>query len=53
MGQYDQEWGTLIIPLVDWKEEWWVVVMGVGLDPVLSKMVHAFGYGYYPNWEGI
>ena len=39
--------------LVDWKEKWWVTVTGVGLDPELSKMVHAFRFGYCPNWEGI
>ena len=43
----------LITPLVNQKEKWWVMVMGVGLDPELSKMVHAFESGYYPNWEGI
>ena len=25
------------MPLVDRKEEWWVIVMGVGLDPELTK----------------
>ena len=39
--------------LADWKEEWWVVVMEVGLDPELSKMVHALGSGYCSNREGI
>ena len=39
--------------LVDRKEEWWVAVMGVGLDPELSKMVRVFGSGYCPNWGGI
>ena len=39
--------------LADRKEEWWVVVMGVGLDPELSKVVCAFGSGYCPNREGI
>ena len=39
--------------LVDRKEKWWVTVMGVGLDPELSKEVRAFGSGYCPNWEGI
>ena len=29
----------LVMLLADWKEEWWVMVMGVGLDPELSKMV--------------
>ena len=33
MGQHDKEWSKLITPLADWKEEWWVTVMGVGLDP--------------------
>ena len=35
------------------KEKWWVVVMDVGLDPELSKMVCALGSGYCPNQEGI
>ena len=39
--------------LAVWKEKWWVVVMGVGLDPELSKVVRAFRSGYCPNWEGI
>ena len=39
--------------LVDRKEEWWVMVMGVGLDPELSKMVRALGSSYCPNREGI
>ena len=39
MGQDDKEWGTLVMLLVGQKEEWWVMVMGVGLDPELSKMV--------------
>ena len=43
----------LVTPLADWKEEWWVTVMGVGLDPELSKMVCALGSGYCPNREGI
>ena len=25
------------MPLVDQKEEWWVMVMGMGLDPELTK----------------
>ena len=33
--------------------KWWGSVMGVGLDPELSKMVHALGSGYCPNREGI
>ena len=53
MGQYDKEWGKLVTPLADWKEKWWVVVMGVGLDPELSKVIHAFRSGYCPNQEGI
>ena len=53
MGQHDKEWGALVTLLARWKEEWWVAVMGVGLDPELSKMVHVFRSGYYPNWEGI
>ena len=35
------------------KEKWWVVVMDVGLDPELSKMVRVFRSGYCPNQEGI
>ena len=31
------EWGELVTPLVDRKEEWWFTVMGVGLDPELTK----------------
>ena len=53
MGQDDKGWSALVMPLVDWKEMWWVAVMGVRLDPELSKMVRAFGSSYYPNWEGI
>ena len=48
------------MPLAGWTEEWWVVVMEVGLDPELSKMVHALSKmvhalrsGYCPNREGI
>ena len=41
------------MPLTDRKEKWWVVVMGVGLDPELSKMVHALGSSYGPNRKGI
>ena len=37
MGQHDKEWGELITPLADQKEEWWVAVMDVGLDPELTK----------------
>ena len=37
MGQHDKEWGELIMPLAGQKEEWWVVVMEVGLDPELTK----------------
>ena len=53
VGQDDKGWSMLVTLLVDWKEKWWVVVMGVGLDPELSKMVCAFGSSYCPNWEGI
>ena len=35
------------------KEKWWVTVMGVELDPELSKMVHALGSGYCLNRKGI
>ena len=53
MGQDDKGWSALVMPLVDRKEEWWVTVMGVGLDPELSKVVRALKSGYYPNREGI
>ena len=53
MGQDDKEWSALDTPLADWKEKWWVMVMDVGLDPELSKVVHALGSGCCPNWEGI
>ena len=39
--------------LVGRTEKWWGSVMEVGLDPELSKMVRAFGFGYGPNREGI
>ena len=39
--------------LVIRKEKWWVAVMGVGLDPELSKMVRVFGSSNCPNQEGI
>ena len=29
------------MPLADQKEKWWVVVMDVGLDPELNKVVCA------------
>ena len=32
--------------LADQKEEWWVMVMGVGLDPELSKVVHVLRSSY-------
>ena len=41
------------MPLADQKEEWWITVMEVRLDPELTKMVHAFGSSYCPNWKGI
>ena len=41
------------MPLADRKEKWWVTVMGVGLDPELSKEVCALVFGYCPNREGI
>ena len=53
MGQDDKGWSALVLLLADWKEKWWVTVMGVGLDPELSKVVCALGFGYCPNWEGI
>ena len=37
MGQDDKGWSTLVTPLADRKEEWWVTVMGMGLDPELTK----------------
>ena len=37
------------MPLADRKEKWWVMVMGVGLDPELSKVVRVLGSGYCPN----
>ena len=33
--------------------KWWVMVMDVGLDPELSKVVRAFRSGYCSNQEGI
>ena len=53
MGQDDKEWSTLVTPLAGRKEKWWVMVMGVGLDPELSKVVHVLRSGYCPNQEGI
>ena len=53
MGQDNKGWSELAMPLADRKEKQWVAVMGVGLDPELSKMVHAFGSGYCPNQERI
>ena len=53
MGQDDKGWSALITPLVDRREEWCVMVMGVGLDPELNKVVRAHGSGYCPNREGI
>ena len=41
------------MPLADQREKWWVAVMGVGLNPELSKMVHALGSGYCPNQDRI
>ena len=37
MGQHDKEWGELVTPLADRKEEWWAMVMEVGLDPELTE----------------
>ena len=37
MGQDDKGWSALVAPLADRKEKWWVAVMGVGLDPELTK----------------
>ena len=45
MGQDDKGWSTLVLLLADQKEKWWVAVMGVGLDPELNKLVHAFRSG--------
>ena len=42
----------LVTPLADQKEKWWVVVMGVGLDPELSKKICVLRSGYCPNQEG-
>ena len=53
MGQHNKEWGELIMLLADRKEKWWVAVMGVGLDPELSKVACVLRSGYYPNWKGI
>ena len=53
MGQDDKGWSALVTLLADRKEEWWVTVMGVGLDPELSKVVRVLGSSYCPNWEGI
>ena len=53
MGQHDKEWDMLVTLLANWKEKWWVVVMGVGLDPELSKVVCALGSGYSPDWKEI
>ena len=53
MGQDDKGWSALVTLLIDQKEKWWVVVMGVGLDPELSKMVCAFRSGYCSNQKGI
>ena len=41
------------MPLADQKEKQWVMVMDVGLDPELSKMVHALRSSYCPNREEI
>ena len=41
------------MPLVDQKGKWWVAVMGVGLDPELSKVVRMLRSSYCPNREGI
>ena len=43
----------LVTPLAGQKEEWWVAVMEVELDPELSKMVRVFGSSCYLNQEGI
>ena len=53
MGQADKVWSVLVMPLADQTEKWWGSVMDVGLDPELSKVVHALRSGYCPNWEGI
>ena len=53
MGQHDKEWSILVTRLADQKEKWWVVVMDVGLDPELSKVVCALGSSYYLNRKGI
>ena len=37
MGQADRVWSALVSLLAGQTEEWWVSVMGVGLDPELTK----------------
>ena len=46
-------YSVLVTLLADWKEKWWVMVMDVGLDPELTKLVYVFGSGYCPNREVI
>ena len=37
MGQADKVWSALVTLLADRTEKWWGSVMGVGLDPELTK----------------
>ena len=37
MGQADKVWSALVTPLANRTEKWWGSVMGVGLDPELTK----------------
>ena len=53
VGQDDKGWSALVTLLDNRKEMWWVMVMGVELDPELSKMVCALRSGYCPNRGGI
>ena len=36
-GSDDKVWSALVTPLASRTEEWWVLVMEVGLDPELTK----------------
>ena len=51
MGSDDKGWSALVMLLADRKEKWWVAVMGVGLDPELSKVVCVLGSGYCRSEE--
>ena len=41
------------MPLAGRMEKWWGSVMDVGLDPELSKVVHALRSSNCPNRKGI